>query len=213
MAPIIPNPRAIRAFPNTGAFERWMKEHHDKDTEIYIRIYKKDSGEPTVTHAEALEVALRWGWIDGLRKAYDESSFLQRFSPRTRKSPWSQINKAHVEGLIAAGRMTPPGLRQVEAAKADGRWDRAYAGIRTATIPSDLRKAIAAEPKALATFETLNRRNLYALVFRTMQMKTPDGRRRKIAGFVAMLKEGETIYPNGGARRTPTPRAPGKKGK
>jgi uncharacterized protein YdeI (YjbR/CyaY-like superfamily) len=144
MAPVVPNKKKIKSFRTQAAFETWLTANHADETELWLRIYKKDSGVPTVTYAQALEVALCWGWIDGLRKAFDEASFLQRFTPRKAKSIWSQINRGHVARLIAAGRMTPHGLRQVEAAKADGRWDAAYAPIRSATEaskPADLRAA------------------------------------------------------------------------
>jgi uncharacterized protein YdeI (YjbR/CyaY-like superfamily) len=141
---------------------------------------------------------LCWGWIDGIRKPFDERSFLQRYTPRRARSIWSQINRDHVARLTAAGRMTPHGQRQVDAARADGRWDAAYAPIRSAsaaTIPGDLRAAIDASPRARKTFRTLGRRNLFALTFRTNHMKTPAGRARKIAALVAMLARGETIVP------------------
>lgn len=198
MAPIIPHPNRIRAFRTAAAFERWLSTHHDRETEIWLRVFKKDSGVPTVTTAEALEIALCWGWIDAIRKSFDDESFLQRYTPRGRKSLWSQINRDHVERLTAAGRMTPHGQRQVDAAKADGRWGRAYAPIRSASvasIPDDLRKAIDANPRARKKFQTLGKMNLFALAFRTNNMKTPAGRERKIAELVAMLARGETIVP------------------
>jgi len=198
MAQIVPNPKKIRSFPTQAAFEAWLSNHHGRETELWLKIHKKDSGLPTVTHAEALDVALCWGWIDGLRKPYDDRSFLQRFSPRKLRSVWSQINRDHVARLTAAGRMTPHGQRQVDAAMADGRWDAAYAPIRSATkatVPSDLRAAIEANARARRTFQTLGRQNLFALAFRTNNMKTPAGRARKIAALVEMLARGETIVP------------------
>jgi uncharacterized protein YdeI (YjbR/CyaY-like superfamily) len=143
-------------------------------------------------------VALCWGWIDGIREPFDDESFLQRYTPRRARSIWSQINRDHVARLTAAGRMTAHGQRQVEAAKANGRWDAAYAPIRSAsraTIPADLRAAIRANPRALKTFRTLGRQNLFALVFRTNNMRTPGGRATKIAALVAMLARGDTIVP------------------
>src|SRR5688572_31254237 len=133
MAAVVPDPRRIRAFKDEAAFERWLRAHHDREPELWLKIYKKASGVPTVTYAQALDVALCWGWIDGLKKSYDELSFLQRFSPRKAKSIWSDINRGHVARLIEAKRMTPHGLRHVEAAKANGRWDAAYKGSRTIT--------------------------------------------------------------------------------
>jgi uncharacterized protein YdeI (YjbR/CyaY-like superfamily) len=198
MAPIIPDPARIKSFRTGAAFQNWLRRNHARETELWLRIYKKGAGVPTITSAEALDVALCWGWIDGIRKALDERSFLQRYTPRRARSVWSQINRGHVERLTAAGRMTPQGQRQVDAAKADGRWDTAYAPIRsvtTDTIPDDLRAAIQASPRARRTFHTLGRLNLFALAFRTNNMKTPAGRARKIAALVAMLERGETIVP------------------
>ena len=198
MAPIVPDPKKIRSFRTGAAFEAWLRRNHASGSEIWLRIYKKSSGLPTVTPAEALDIALCWGWIDGIRKSLDQRSFLQRYSPRTAKSIWSQINRDNVERLIAAGRMTPHGQRQVDAAKADGRWDAAYAPIRSvteATIPEDLRAAIEANPRARRKYRTLGKLNLFALAFRTNNMKTPSGRAKKIAQLVAMLARGETIVP------------------
>jgi len=198
MAPVIPNPDKVRSFRTEAAFEAWLRRNHACETELWLRIYKKGSGVPTVTLAQALDVALCWGWIDGIRKALDEQSFLQRYTPRRARSIWSQINREHVQRLTAAGCMTPHGQRQVDAARADGRWDAAYAPIRSATkdsIPADLRAAIEASPRARRMFETLGRQNLFALAFRTNSMKTPAGRARKIAALVAMLERGETIVP------------------
>jgi len=198
MAPIIPDPKKIKTFRTEAAFESWLKANHARETEIWLKIHKKDSGLPTVTYAQALDVALCWGWIDGIKKSFDERSFLQRFSPRKAKSIWSQINREHIARLVAAGRMTPHGLRHVDAAKADGRWDAAYAPMRNtteATVPADLRAAIEASPRARKTFQTLGRQNLFALTFRTNNMKTPAGRAKKIATLVAMLERGETIVP------------------
>jgi uncharacterized protein YdeI (YjbR/CyaY-like superfamily) len=198
MAPIIPDPRKIKSFRTEAAFAAWMKANHARETELWLKIHKKGSGLPTVTNAQALDVALCWGWIDGIRKSFDEQSFLQRYSPRRARSIWSQINRDHVARLTTAGRMTPHGQRQVDAAKADGRWDAAYAPIRSAneaTIPEDLRAAIEANPRARKTFRTLGRQNLFALAFRTNNMKTAAGRAKKISALVAMLARGETIAP------------------
>jgi uncharacterized protein YdeI (YjbR/CyaY-like superfamily) len=198
MAPVIPNPRKIKSFRTEADLEVWMAGNHDRETELWLKVHKKDSGLPSVTTAQALDVALCWGWIDGIRKGLDEHSFLQRYTPRRPKSIWSQINRENVARLTAAGRMTPHGQREVDAAKADGRWDAAYAPIRSAseaTIPADLRVAIEASPRARKKFKTLGRLNLFALAFRTNNMKTAAGRARKIATLVAMLERGETIVP------------------
>lgn len=175
-----------------------MRRNHARAREIWLRVYKKGSGVKTITTAEALDVALCWGWIDAIRKSYDDESFLQRYTPRRPRSVWSQINRDNVARLTAAGRMTPHGRAQVDTAKADGRWDAAYAPLRSATqdtVPADLRAAIQASPRALALFETLGRGNLFALAFRVNSLKTPAGRARKIAALVAMLERGETIMP------------------
>jgi len=206
MAPIVPDPRRIKSFASEAAFEAWLAAHHEREPEIWIKIHKKGSGLASVTAAQALDVALCWGWIDGIRKGFDERSFLQRYTPRGRKSTWSQINREHVARLTAAGRMTPHGQRLVDAAKADGRWDAAYAPIRAtteATVPDDLRVAIAANPRAHKTFRTLSKVNLFALAYRTNSMKTTRGRAKKIAALVAMLARGETIVPNPPIRSKP----------
>jgi uncharacterized protein YdeI (YjbR/CyaY-like superfamily) len=198
MAPIIPDPKKIKSFPTEAAFAAWLGAHHAHETELWLKIHKKDSGLRTVTSAQALDLALCWGWIDGIRKALDERSFLQRFTPRRARSVWSQINRDHVARLTAAGRMTPHGQRQVDAARADGRWDAAYAPIRNATqatIPDDLRASIEANPRARKTFRTLGRQNLFALAFRMNSVRTPAGRAKKIAALVAMLERGQAIFP------------------
>jgi len=191
-------PSNIRSFATAKALETWMRRHHDKAPELWLKVHKKDSGLRSVNCAEALDVMLCWGWIDGLRKGLDERSFLQRYSPRKAKSIWSQINRENIARLTKAGRMTPHGQKQVDAAKADGRWGAAYAPIRSAskaTIPADLRKAIRANAKANERFETLGKMNLFSLIFRTNNMKTAAGRQKKIAALVAMLARGETIVP------------------
>jgi uncharacterized protein YdeI (YjbR/CyaY-like superfamily) len=196
VAPVVPDPTKIRSFASEHAFERWLGANHARETEVWLKIFKAGSGVATVTHAQALDVALCWGWIDGIRKALDAQAFLQRFTPRRPKSVWSQVNRGHVARLARDGRMKPAGQRQVDAAKADGRWAAAYAPIRSASprsIPADLRRAIGADPRALRTFGTLGRMNLFALAYRTNSMKTPAGRAKKIAALVAMLARGETI--------------------
>jgi uncharacterized protein YdeI (YjbR/CyaY-like superfamily) len=200
---VIANPRKTKSFRTAAAFEAWLVANHARETELWLKIHKKAAGVPTVTYAQALEVALCWGWIDGIRKAFDERSFLQRFTPRTAKSGWSQVNRDHVARLTAAGRMTPHGQRQIDAAKADGRWQAAYAPVRSAseaTLPADLRAAIEASPRARKAFQTIGRMTLLALAYRTNNMKTPAGRAKKIAALVAMLARGETIVPQRATR-------------
>jgi uncharacterized protein YdeI (YjbR/CyaY-like superfamily) len=198
MAPIQPDPKRIKSFRTAAAFERWLSANHDRQPEIWLKIHKKDSGLPSVTAAEALDVVLCWGWIDSTRKSFDERSFLQRYSPRGARSIWSQINRESVARLTREGRMTPHGRRQVDAAKADGRWDAAYAPMRNtsaSTMPADLRAAIDANPRARKTFESLGRMSLFRLAFRTNKMKTPAGRERKISELVDLLARGETMDP------------------
>lgn len=203
MAPIVSDPDRIRSFATAAAFERWLRRHHDREPELWLRVYKKGSGVPSVTTAEALDVALCWGWIDAVRKRFDAESFLQRYTPRQARSRWSQVNCRHVARLTAEGRMALPGRRAVETAKADGRWDAAYAPIREASVealPADLRAAIDASPRARAMLPSLTKQNLFALSVRTLAMKTTAGRARKIASLVAMLERGETIVPQGPPR-------------
>lgn len=206
MVAVIPNPKRIRPFPSRQAFETWLRANHDREPEIWIKIHKKASGLPSITHDEAVDVVLCWGWIDGIRKGFDERSFLQRYTPRGARSVWSQINRDRVARLVAEGRMTPHGQKHIEAAKEDGRWEAAYAPIRAATheaLPADLRAAIEASPRARKFFPTLNRQNLFALAFRTNNMKTPAGRAKKIETLVAMLERGETISPQPAAKTKP----------
>jgi len=196
MAPVVVDPKHVHAFADAEAFHDWLARCHDRESEVWIRIYKVKSGTPSITPKEAIDAVLCWGWIDGIRKGLDEVSYLQRYTPRGRKSVWSQINVDNIARLIAEGRMTEHGLKQVEAAKADGRWAQAYR-VKGSTVPDDLQAAIDAVPEAKAMFGTLTAQNRFALIFRTEAMKTPDGRARKIAQFVDMLRRGETIHPQG----------------
>ena len=195
MAPFKVDPDKVREFKSAEAFYEWLARHHDGEAEVWIKIHKTKSGLKSITPLEAIDVALCWGWIDAIRKGHDDKSFLQRYTPRGKKSIWSQINIGNVARLIEEGRMTERGLRQVEAAKADGRWDRAYASGKGMKIPDDLQAAIDDEPEAKAMLAKLSEQNRFALAFRTHNMKTEAGRRKKIATFVDMLKRGETIYP------------------
>ena len=193
-----PDPDQLKTFRDGRALEAWMRRNHATADELWIRVYKKDSGVTSITIGEALDIALCWGWIDGIRRGYDAESYLQRYTRRRPRSLWSQVNRGHVARLIEAGRMTPAGHAEIERARKDGRWDAAYAPMRSASveaIPADLRAAIDASPKALATFRTLSKQNLFAIAFRTNNMKTPAGRARKIAELVEMLERGETIIP------------------
>ena len=189
------DPGKVRTFKDADSFYKWLGKNHDKQDEVWIKIHKVGSRLKSITPKEAIDVVLCWGWIDGLRKGFDDKSFLQRYSPRGKKGTWSQINVDNVARLIGDGRMTPHGLREVEAAKGDGRWARAYKSGKDMKIPDDLQAAIDAEPAAKAMLATLSAQNRFALAFRTHNMKTEAGRKKKIETFVAMLKRGETIYP------------------
>jgi uncharacterized protein YdeI (YjbR/CyaY-like superfamily) len=197
MAPVKVDPNKVREFKDATTFYKWLAKHHDKEDEVWIKIHKVDSGLKSITPKEAIDVVLCWGWIDGLRKGLDKQSFLQRYSPRGGRSVWSKINVDNVARLIKEKRMTGHGLRHVEAARTDGRWARAYKSGKDMKIPADLQAAIDAEPKAKAMLTKLSAQNRFALAFRTHNMKTEAGRKKKIETFVAMLKRGETIYPQG----------------
>jgi uncharacterized protein YdeI (YjbR/CyaY-like superfamily) len=192
--PVIVKAEKVHAFKTADAFYKWLARHH-KDDEVWIKIHKVNSGLKSITPKEAIDVVLCWGWIDGVRKGLDDTSYLQRYSPRTRTSIWSKINVDNVARLIREGRMTEHGLKQVEAAKADGRWARAYGSGQGMKIPPDLQAAIDVDPKARAMLKRLSAQNRFALAFRVHNMKTEAGRKKKIADFVAMLRRGETIHP------------------
>src|SRR5690349_1829304 len=195
MAPVKVDPAKVRAFKDAEAFYKWLGKHHDTEDEVWIKIHKVDSGLKSITPKEAIDVVLCWGWIDAIRKGLDDKSYLQRYTPRGAKSTWSQINVDNVARLVEEGRMTGHGLDHVEAAKADGRWHRAYKSGRDMKIPDDLQAAIDGEPKARAMLAKLTEQNRFALAFRVHNMKTEAGRKKKIETFVAMLERGETIYP------------------
>lgn len=189
------NEANVREFEDADAFYAWLAENHASADEVWIKIHKVASGLKSITPKEAIDVVLCWGWIDAIRKGFDDKSYLQRYVPRRPKSIWSQVNVENVARLIDEGRMTEHGLAQVEAAKADGRWERAYGGSKDIKLPEDLLTAIAAEPAAQATFERLTAQNRFAMAFRVHNLKTEAAKRRNIAKFVEMLKRGETIYP------------------
>ena len=186
----MPTDLPVLAFPDQAALEEWLDTEHATAPGLYVRLAKKVSGVPSVTYAELVESALCFGWIDGRSQRLDETSYLQRITPRRPRSVWSQKNVAAVEALIAAGRMRPAGLAAVEAAQADGRWDRAYAGPATITVPDDLAAALAAEPAAQQAFDGLDGRNRYAVLHRVATAATPQTRARRIAALVTMLAEG-----------------------
>jgi uncharacterized protein YdeI (YjbR/CyaY-like superfamily) len=195
MATVKVDPDKVHEFKDAGSFYRWLSQRHERESEVWIKVHKVGSGLKSITPKEAIDVVLCWGWIDGVRKIFDHNSYLQRYTPRGKKSTWSQINVDNVARLIKEGRMTVHGLREVEAAKSDGRWARAYKSGKEMKIPDDLEAAINAEPKAKRMIENLNAQNRYALALRVHNMKTEAGRKKKIATFVEMLKRGDTIYP------------------
>lgn len=183
----------VISFATVPDCEAWFAEHHGDERGFWLKIGRAGAAE-TVTYAEALDVALCHGWIDGQKRGYDEAYWLQRFTPRGPRSKWSQINRDKAEALIEAGRMRPAGQAQVDAAKADGRWQAAYAGQKSATIPEDLAAALAADPDAQAFFDTLTGANRYAILYRVNDAKKPETRAARIAKFVAMCHNGETIH-------------------
>ena len=185
----------VIAFESQAAWEAWLAANHTTSSGVWIKIAKKSSGIPTVTHAEALEGALCYGWIDGQRNKFDDVWFLQRFTPRRARSNWSKVNCGKAEKLIEEGRMRPAGLREVERARADGRWDAAYDAPSQATVPPDLQQALDENPAAAAFFATLNSQNRFAILYRIQDAKKPETRLRRIEKFVAMLNEGTKVYP------------------
>jgi uncharacterized protein YdeI (YjbR/CyaY-like superfamily) len=186
--------REVVEFTDQRAFAEWLSLHHGSSPGVWLRIAKKDSGIPSVTYDEALQVALAWGWIDGQKRPQDDRYWLQGFGPRRPRSAWSKRNRGFAERLIEEGTMQPSGLAQVEAARADGRWDRAYDGRGTAQVPPDLQDALDADPAAASFFAAIDRTNRYAILFRIQDAKRPETRARRIAQFVDMLSRGEKPY-------------------
>jgi uncharacterized protein YdeI (YjbR/CyaY-like superfamily) len=185
----------IKEFKTAAAWERWLAKNYGKEDGIWLKFAKKASGLTTVTYPEALDVALCYGWIDGQTRGLDESYHLQRFTPRRARSKWSKINREKVAALAAAGRMQPPGLAEVERAKADGRWEAAYDPPSKIQPTPDLLAALDANPKAKTLFEQLTRTNRYAILYQVQDAKRPETRARRIEKFVSMLNEGKTPYP------------------
>ena len=184
----------IIAFATADQFRQWLKRHHADHPGIWLKIAKKASGIPTVTYAEALDEALCLGWIDGQKKTFDETAFLQKFTRRGKRSVWSKINVGHVARLEKEGRMKPAGLAAVEAAKADGRWESSYHSFSTAEMPDDFLTALTQEPEAKAFFTTLSKTQRYGFFFRITTAKKPETRSKRIGDFVAMLKRGEKLH-------------------
>lgn len=185
----------ILSFISRLAWEQWLAGQDAASRGLWLKIAKKGSGINSVSYAEALEVALCYGWIDGRKGAYDETHWLQRFTPRRPRSKWSQVNRDKATELIERGEMQPAGLRQVQRAREDGRWDAAYEAQSRVTVPDDLQQELAKNDTAQALFATLDRLNRYAILYRIADAKKPETRARRIATYVAMLSEGKTIYP------------------
>jgi uncharacterized protein YdeI (YjbR/CyaY-like superfamily) len=184
----------VQAFVSAAAFERWLRAYHETSPGIWLRLMKKTSPQPTVSYAEALELALSYGWIDGQLKSHDPHSWLRKFVPRGPRSIWSKINRDKALALIAEKRMRPAGLAQVERAKADGRWDAAYEGASKAQPSAEFAAALAASPRAAASFAELNGANRYAVLFREKAGKKPETRARKIRELITMLEQGKKIH-------------------
>jgi uncharacterized protein YdeI (YjbR/CyaY-like superfamily) len=184
----------ILLFASKEDLEAWFEENHADAEGLWLKIAKKGSGVESVNYAEALELALCFGWIDSQKRGFDDAFFLQRFTPRRPRGKWSQINRAKAEALIAAGAMRPAGLAEVEAAKADGRWDGAYAGQRAATVPDDLRQELDRNEAAGEFFAKLDSANRYAILYRLEEAKKPETRQKRLLKFVAMLERGEKIH-------------------
>ena len=183
----------VRLFAGPAALEAWLEANEDADG-VWLKIAKKGAPEPSVTYGEALEVALCFGWIDSQKRGLDETHFLQRFTPRRPRGRWSKINREKAEALIAAGRMRPAGLAEVEAARADGRWEAAYEGQKSAKVPPDLQRELDASPAAAKFFASLDGANRYAILYRLDEAKKPETRERRLRKFVGMLERGEKIH-------------------
>jgi uncharacterized protein YdeI (YjbR/CyaY-like superfamily) len=185
----------IRQFKSSSAFRLWLEKNHARSDGIWLRFFKKASGKKSVNRAEAIDQALCHGWIDGQVKPFDELSWLQKFTPRRSRSGWSKLNTQHVERLIKSGGMTPAGMKAVEAARADGRWQAAYASPKNATPPQDFLKALAKNKKAMAFFESLNRVNIYAIFYRLQTAKKPETREKRMKQILAMMRLGKKFHP------------------
>jgi len=183
------------AFKSSIGFRDWLEKNHAGAEGIWLRVYKKDSGKPSITYVEALDQALCFGWIDGQKRPSDENSWLQKFTPRRAKSGWSKLNTQHAERLIKSGEMTPAGLEAVEAAKADGRWQAAYESSRNIVPPEDFLKLLGTNKEAKAFFASLNKANVYAIVYRLQTAKKPETRERRMKKIFEMLTRGEKFHP------------------
>lgn len=189
-----PNKSRMHAFESPAAFRDWLEVNHASERELWLKIFKKDSGQKTISWSEAVVEALCWGWIDGVKKSFDDKAYLQRFTPRRKGSIWSKRNREHVERLIAEGRMQEAGMKHVLAAQSDGRWEAAYAPASEMTVPDDFLGALEERPDAKAFFETLNRQNLYAIAYRLRTAKKPETRQNRFDKLLRMLENGEKLH-------------------
>lgn len=183
------------AFASREDWTAWLDDNHANSPGLWLKVAKAGRGIDTVSYAEALDVALCYGWIDGQKDRFDDDYWLQRFTPRRARSKWSKINRDKAEKLIETGEMMPAGRREIERARADGRWDAAYEGQRSATVPKDLQRELERNDRAREFFQTLDSANRYAILYRIQDAKKPETRARRIATFIAMLNEGKTIHP------------------
>jgi uncharacterized protein YdeI (YjbR/CyaY-like superfamily) len=191
---VVVNPKSIRSFATEKAFEAWLKENHASASELWLKIFKKASGKPSIDWSQAVDVALCWGWIDGIRKQLDDEAYLQRFTPRKATSRWSQINRERVARLIEAKRMTVHGQKHVDAAKADGRWDQAYASPKSSEMPDDFMAAVSKNRRAMRTYEALTKQYTFSIAYRLFHLKTAERRSQMIADMVARLAAGELPF-------------------
>ena len=185
----------ILSFTTSKELTSWLTKHQAVSTGIWIRLFKKDSGVKSINYAEALDVALCYGWIDGQKKTYDTESWLQKFTPRRPKSIWSKRNREHIERLEKSGKMKAAGIKQVEAAKADGRWEQAYDSSSNMVVPADFLKKLAKNKKAETFFKTHNKTNTYAIVWRLQTAKKPETREKRMKAIIEMLTNGEKFHP------------------
>ena len=192
---MVSNDYPVLLLENRSAWAGWLELHHSTERGVWLQLAKKASDLQSVSYADAVDVALCYGWIDGQSKSYDADSWLQKFTPRGKRSVWSKRNREHVERLTASGEMRASGLAAVEAAQSDGRWDRAYDSPSTATVPPDFQTALDQEPEAKAFFETLTGQNRYALLYRIQTAKKAETRARRIGEFIDMLRRKETLHP------------------
>ena len=186
--------KEILAFKTSNAFEKWLAKNNNKTTIIWLRFFKKDSGKASITYKEAVDEALCYGWIDGQANKYDDESWIQKFTPRSAKSIWSKKNTENIERLTALGKMKPRGLEEVEKAKADGRWAKAYDSPKDMQVPEEFIKELSKNKKASAFYETLNKANKYAIGWRLQTAKKPETKEKRIKMIIEMLSKGQKFH-------------------